>query len=92
MRIVYLPSTTHDLKWMRNYYGEIFPEGQKRALQQVIATEQILSDNPWIGRPYDIDDLRILPLPRTPFAFVYRLKQDRNEIIRILDQGADRQD
>jgi plasmid stabilization system protein ParE len=92
MRVVYLRSTASDLKWLRLYYVKVFPDGHKNAIRQLKATEVLLSENPWIGRLYAGDEIRILNLPRTPFAFVYRVKQDRIEIIRVMDQRAHQQE
>ena len=92
MRVVYLRSTTPDLKWLRLYCVKVFPEGHKTALSQLKATEALLSDNPLIGRLYAGNEVRILNLPRTPFAFLYRVKEDRIEIIRVIDHRTGRQD
>jgi plasmid stabilization system protein ParE len=92
MRVVYVRSTTPDLKWYRLYYVKAFPQGHKNALWQLKATEAVLSENPWIGRLYEGNEIRILNLPRTPFAFLYRVKQDQIEVIRVINQRADRQE
>ncbi|MFM8607985.1 MAG: type II toxin-antitoxin system RelE/ParE family toxin [Hyphomicrobiales bacterium] len=89
MRVVYLRSTTADLKWLRKYYLHVFPEGKENALKHVKAAERLLLDNPWAGRLYDREEIRLLNLPRTPFAFIYRVVQDRIEILRVIGQRSD---
>mgnify|MGYP003350819129 CR=1 FL=1 len=43
-------------------------------------------ENPRFGRLYGREEIWLLNLPRTPFAFVYHLTQDRIEILRVADQ------
>jgi len=86
MRIVFLPSSARDLQWFRLYYMAVFPDGAKRARKQFRAILEILKANPFIGHISDMDEnARELPIPRTPFVLIYRPRQDRLEILRIVD-------
>lgn len=84
MRLVYLPSTAHDLIWLRTYYAKVFPEGAKKAREEIKRAERLLQDHPFAGERFD-NDLRELLIPRTPFAMIYRVAGNRIEILEIQD-------
>ena len=91
MKLVFLPSTRADLQWMRRYHAEVFPDGAKRAAGQYARASGVLRDNPLAGRPVeDMTGIREFPIPRTPFSFIYRVADDRIEVLRIWDQRGDR--
>jgi plasmid stabilization system protein ParE len=85
MRLVYLASCRRGLLWWRHYYERAFPEGAANARARIIATERLLLDNPYIGRPTHRPGVRRLALPRTPFFLIYRVTPERIEIIRVID-------
>jgi len=86
MQIVFLPTTKNDLKWYRQYYQTVFPEGVVRAQTQFLACKQMLQANPFIGHTSeDIAGARELHVARTPFTIVYRVTDVRIEILRIWD-------
>ena len=89
MRLVYLPRAVRDIAWMRDYYGRVFPEGRAKARDHLRAAERLLVEHPEIGRPTDVSQVRELVIARTPFTFIYRLKDDRIEILRVWDDRAD---
>ena len=87
MKLVFLPSTRSDLLWMRTYYAHIFPDGAKRAADQYRRTCGIISENPLVGHPVEeIEGVREFSIPRTPFSFIYRIVEDRIEVLRVWDQ------
>ena len=91
MKLVFLPSTRSDLLWMRTYYAHIFPNGAKRAADQYRRTCGIIRENPLVGRPVEeFGGVREFSIPRTPFFFVYRIVEDRIEVLRVWDQRGDR--
>lgn len=91
MKLVFLPSTRADLAWMRSYYGRIFVDGARRAAAQYRRACQLISDNPSIGHPVEgMVGVREFSIPRTPFSFIYRVGEDRVEILRVWDQRGDR--
>ena len=91
MKLVFLPSTRADLAWMRSYYTRVFPEGARRAAVQYARTRNLLRQNPLIGHVVeDIEDIREYSIPRMPFSFIYRVVEDRIEILRVWDQRGDR--
>lgn len=90
MKTVYLASARDDLAWMRAYYTRVFSEGSARAAAHFRAAQRMLSANPELGRATDVASVRELPIARTPFSIVYRLQNERIEVLRIWDGRADR--
>lgn len=91
MKLVFLPSTRSDLLWMRTYYAHIFPDGAKRAAKQYGKVCCIIRNNPLVGHPVEeIEDVREFSIPQTPFSFIYRVIDDRIEVLRVWDQRNDR--
>lgn len=91
MKRVFLPSTRSDLVWMRIYYTHIFPDGARRAADQYARAAGILRDNPMVGQSMeDMTNVREFSIPRTPFSLIYRIIDDRIEVLRIWDQRGDR--
>ena len=91
MKLVFLPSTRSDLLRMRTYYAHIFQDGAKRAADQYRRTCGIIRENPFVGRPVEeMEDVREFSIPRTPFSFIYRVVDDRIEVLRVWDQRGDR--
>ena len=89
MKIVFLPSTIADLRWFKNYYMTVFPAGKQRAERQFQNIQNVLKANPYVGHPSDgIDGAREHKVLRTPFTFLYRVKEDRIEILRVMDDRA----
>lgn len=85
MRLLYLPSSRRDVAWLLHYCERIFPEGAARALERILTAESLLLDNPYAGRPVQRLGARRLTVPRTPFFLLYRVGEDRIEILRVPD-------
>jgi plasmid stabilization system protein ParE len=85
MRLVYLPGAARDLLWLRAYYERVFPEGAAAARDAVRRAEDLVLDNPHIGRRTHRPDVRRLRIARTPFSMIYRPRPERIEILRVID-------
>lgn len=85
MNLVYLPSTQDDLAWFHRYYTQIFPEGAKSALKQFDIMEQLLSENPLLGNVKQ-QDVREFSIPNTPFSYIYRIRHDEVQVLRVWDE------
>lgn len=83
MRLVYLPTAFPDIAWMRHYYRSVFPQGATKAREQLYAVERLIVDNPKIGRPFRKG--RQFPIARTPFAVIYRVREDVIEVVPVWD-------
>jgi len=90
MKLVFLPSSRSDLRWFKQYYISIFPEGKAKADKQFLALQKALKLNPYIGHSSDIaKDIKEFPVIKTPFSFIYRVKEGRIEVLRIIDTRSD---
>jgi toxin ParE1/3/4 len=89
MKVVFLASARRDLDWFKRYYDQIFPDGARQAAAHYKAAKAALSRHPEIGRQSDIDGLREFAIPRTPFSFVYVVRNERIEVLRLLDGRSD---
>ena len=86
MKIKFLESSARDIDWMRRYYRSVFVEGSKNAQKQYLSAMKALSMNAFIGHPSErVDGAREYHIPRTPFTFVYRVKDETIEVLRLLD-------
>ena len=85
MKIIYLESTQDDFLWFETYYLDIFPAGRTKAKQQFLATQSLLKDNPYVGIATGEGKARKLKISKTPFSYIYRVKDQHIEILRVLD-------
>jgi plasmid stabilization system protein ParE len=90
MKLVYLQTAFPDVVWMRRYYRSVFPQGARKAREQLFAVERLIMENPDIGRR--INGGREFPIARTPFVFIYRRNADTIEVARIWDARRDPED
>ena len=91
MKLVFLPSTRRDLVWMRTYYTSVFPAGAKRAAEHYRMASRVIRENPLIGHPLEeLPEIREFAIRSTPFSVIYRVIEDRIEVLRIWDQRGDR--
>ena len=74
------------MEWFRAYYERVFPEGATKAQTSLLRAQALISENPAIGSPVGSRAARKFPVRRTPFTFVYRVRPDHIEILRLLDQ------
>ena len=76
---------------MRQYYENVFPEGRVKAQKLFHATELLLSDTPYIGHATHRKGVREFSIPKIPFSNIYRIRQDRIEVLRICDERRERE-
>ena len=90
MKIVFLEATKADLRWFKRYYTKAFPEGRPNANAQYRAFLRLLKERPTIGHPAeDGEGVREYSIPRTPFCALYRVVEDRIEVIRVYDSRSE---
>ncbi|MCY0146289.1 hypothetical protein OEG84_00785 [Hoeflea sp. G2-23] len=89
MKLVFLPSTVPDLRWFKAFYVNVVSDGKARAGRQFLAIQALLKANPLIGHPSDKGNgAREHHMLKTPFTFVYRVREDRIEVLRVFDARA----
>ncbi len=90
MKIIYLASASPDLRWFKQYYMRVFPAGRENADKHFLATQTTLKNNPLIGHPSEsVAGAREFSIARTPFSFIYRVQEDRIEVLRVIDNRSD---
>ncbi len=90
MKIKFLKSAALDITWMRRYYKSVFPEGSQTARKNYHAARLAIMANPHIGHSVEyIIDARAYSISRTPFSFIYRVKDDVIEVVRVLDSRSE---
>lgn len=84
MNIVWSPEAIEDLLSLRAYIAEDNPAAARRAVLPVLESiEQLLPDNPQIGRAGRVPGTRELVIPRTPYIVPYRFQRTTIQILRV---------
>jgi toxin ParE1/3/4 len=84
MNIVWSPEATADLISLRAYLAEHNPAAARRVALRIIGLiEEVLANNPHIGRPGRVPGTRELVIARTPYVVPYRVRGSALEILRV---------
>jgi plasmid stabilization system protein ParE len=90
VKFAFRAKALEDLEWFEKYYTEIFPDGSERAMKQFFRTKENISSFPEIGRPFRSKNQREYVIPGIPFSFVYRIRKDVIEVVRVFDLRSNR--
>ena len=84
MNILWSPEAIEDLTSLQAYIAEDGPAAARGVVLHIIHNiEQLLPDNPQMGRPGRIPGTRELVIPKTPFIVPYRLQRNVIQILRV---------
>jgi toxin ParE1/3/4 len=84
MKIAWSPEAIEDLVSLRAYIAEDNPAAARRTVQHIVESiEQLLPDNPRIGRAGRVPGTRELIIPRTPYIVPYRFQRTTIQILRV---------
>jgi toxin ParE1/3/4 len=84
MNIVWSPEAIEDLLSLRAYIAEDNPAAARRVVLHVLESiEQLLPDNPQIGRAGRVSGTRELVIPRTPYIVPYRFQRTTIQILGV---------
>ena len=73
-----------DLASLRAYIAEDDPAAAQRVVLHIIhSVENLLADQPQMGRPGRVPGTRGLVVPRTPYIVPYRVRDNRIQVIRV---------
>jgi toxin ParE1/3/4 len=90
MNIIWSPEAIEDLISLRAYITENDPDAARRVVLHIVQNiEQLLSDNPHMGRTGRLPSIRELVIPKTPYIVPYRLQRSTIQILRVY-HGAQR--
>jgi toxin ParE1/3/4 len=84
MNILWSPEAIDDLTSLRAYIAEDDPAAARGVVLHIMHNiEQLLPDNPQMGRPGRVPGTRELVIPKTPFIVPYRLQRNVIQILRV---------
>jgi len=84
MKIAWSPEAIEDLISLHAYIAEDNPAAARRTVQHIVESiEQLLPDNPRIGRAGRVPGTRELVIPRSPYIVPYRLQRTTIQILRV---------
>ena len=84
MNIAWSPEAIEDLASLRVYIAEDNPAAARRVVLHIIQNvEQLLPDNPNIGRAGRVPGTREFVIPRTPNIVPYRFQGSTIQILRV---------
>jgi toxin ParE1/3/4 len=84
MPIVWLPIAVQDIIHIRTYIADHNPQAARKVAQRIDQAVNQLSAMPSMGRPGRVFGTRELVVSGTPYLAVYRVQNNRIEILRIL--------
>jgi toxin ParE1/3/4 len=84
MNILWSPEAIEDLTSLRAYIAKDDPAAARGVVLHIMHNiEQLLPDNPQMGRPGRVPGTRELVIPKTPFIVPYRLQRNVIQILRV---------
>jgi len=84
MNIIWSPEAIQDLIALRAYIAADDPAAARRVVVRIVHdVEQLLPDNPQMGRPGRVPGTRELVIPKTPYLVPYRLQRGTVQILRV---------
>ena len=84
MTILWSPEAIEDLTSLRAYIADDNPAAARGVVLRIMQNiEQLLPDNPQMGRPGRVPGTRKLVIPMTPFIIPYRLQRNIIQILRV---------
>ncbi len=83
MRVVWTAPAARDLEVIGDYIARQNPNAARRTVRRVRAQVRTLAAHPYLGRRGRVADTRELVITSTPFIAVYRVVDDRLEILAV---------
>ena len=84
MNILWSPEAIEDLTSLRAYIAKDDRAAARGVVLHIMRNiEQLLPDNPQMGRPGRVPGTRELVIPKTPFIVPYRLQRNVIQILRV---------
>jgi toxin ParE1/3/4 len=84
MNILWSPDAIEDLTSLRAYIAQDDPAAARAVVLHIVHNiEQLLPDNPQMGRPGRVPGTRELVIPKTPFVVPYRVQRNVIQILRV---------
>jgi toxin ParE1/3/4 len=90
MRIRWTPAAVADLEHISHYLRERYPHYRQPTLRKLYEAIRSLKESPHRGRLGREDGTRELLFPPMPYIAVYRVQEQRIEVLRIYHAAQDR--
>ena len=89
MRVRYAPRARNDMVHIHQYVAAHNPKAAIAVVRRIRATANLLGRYPGLGRPTQIDDVRVIGAGRYPYLVYYRIHDDAVTIIHVRDARRD---
>jgi len=83
MNVRYTGRAFRDREEILNYLSSRSQSGARNVLERFEAAAEMIAEQPLIGLPTDIPEVRVLFVGRYPYKFFYRIRNDVVEILHI---------
>lgn len=83
MRVDWTAPAARDLEAIGDYIARRNPGAARRTVRRILARVRSLATHPYLGRPGRIANTRELVITSTPFIAVYRVADDRLQILAV---------
>ena len=83
MQVVWLKTALRNLEAELDYIAQENPQAAIQVSNRILASVDLLSDQPHLGKPGRVAGTRELLVPNTRYVIPYRLKHNRIEILRV---------
>lgn len=90
MKAVWLPRAVADLENARAYIARDNPQAARDVAQKIKKAVARIKARPRLGRPADVEDIRIMSVAGLPYLIPYRVRKDRVEILRVFHTAQQR--
>lgn len=87
MQIRWLKGALRNLAQAVDYIAKDNPAAAQGVARAIFETVQSLKTYPQIGKPWRIEGVRTVVVPRTPYSVRYRVRGEVVEILRIHHQS-----
>ena len=85
MRISWTKAASEELDSLYDYIFLDNPTAAAKMVKRIVnVIEEHLADNPWLGHSCRLPKTREFAVSGTPYIIIYRVKEEKLEIIRLL--------
>ena len=84
MTIVWSARAVRHLARLRAYIAKDKPDAARQVAATILASVELLAEQPGLGRAGRVPGTRELVVPGTPYLVPYRVRDDRLEIVAVL--------
>jgi len=85
MKVIWFNRAIWDLKAAKDYIAQDNPQAAQQIVQRIKDQVSLLNEQPGIGRPGRVPNTKELVVDRTAFIFPYRVRDNKIEILRVLE-------